>query len=82
MLRENNLMSFIIMERAIEGESHLMGNEGFLSDGIVVLGLRKNKGRIVRYIQVEKMRAVQHSMESHAFEVGLNGFTVLGPIFE
>jgi KaiC/GvpD/RAD55 family RecA-like ATPase len=82
MLREQNLMSFIIMERALDGESHLMGNEGFLSDGIVVLGLRRKQGRIIRYIQIEKMRATQHSMEVHALEIGLEGISVLGPVFD
>jgi len=82
MLRDLNLISFIIMERAIEGESHLLGNEGFLSDGIIVLGLKKKQGRIVRYFQVEKMRATYHSMEQHAIEVSNGGISVLGPIFE
>ncbi len=82
MLREYNLLSFIIMERAIDGESHLLGNEGFLSDGIIILGLRRIQGRIVRYVQVEKMRACQHSMEMHAFDVGNGEMRVLGPIFE
>lgn len=82
MLRKNNLISFIIMERAINGDSHLLGNEGFLSDGIIVLGLKRKQGRIVRYFQVEKMRAVAHSMEMHAMEVGSEGISVLGPIFE
>jgi KaiC/GvpD/RAD55 family RecA-like ATPase len=82
MLRKNNLISFIIMERAVDGDSHLLGNEGFLSDGIIVLGLKRKQGRIVRYFQVEKMRAVAHSMEMHAMEVGSEGISVLGPIFE
>ena len=70
------------MERAVDGESHLLGNEGFLSDGIIVMGLRRIQGRIIRYVQVEKMRACQHSMEMYAFEV-LNGdMRILGPIFE
>ena len=82
MLRNNNLISFIIMERALNGESHLLGNEGFLSDGIIVMGLKRKQGRILRYLQVEKMRAISHSMEMHALDVGDNGITVLGPIFE
>ena len=82
MLRQKNLVSFIIMERSLEGESHLMGNEGFLSDGIIVLGLKRIQGRIVRYFQVEKMRAISHSMEMHAIEIINGGIRVLGPIFE
>jgi len=82
MLRDHDLISFIIMERAISGESHLLGNEGFLSDGIIVMGLRRTRGRILRYIQVEKMRAIPHSMEMHAFEIKEGNIRVLGPIFE
>ena len=82
MLRDQNLMSFIIMERSLEGESHLLGNEGFLSDGIIVLGLRRSQGRIVRYLQVEKMRATPHSMEMHALDIVEGTLRVLGPVFE
>jgi KaiC/GvpD/RAD55 family RecA-like ATPase len=82
MLRTYNLISFIIMERAKEGESHLLGNEGFLSDGIIVLGLSRRQGKLIRFVQIEKMRAVHHSMEFHAFDVGSNGLTILGPLLE
>jgi len=80
MLRDNNLTAFIIMERSLSGESQLLGNEGFLADGIIMLGLDRQRGKLVRYLQVEKMRAVEHSMEKHAIEVGKNGITVLGPL--
>lgn len=82
VLRELNLISFILMERAVDGESHLMGNEGFLSDGIILLGLRRKQGRLTRYLQVEKMRATQHSMEQHALEVKDGELNILGPIFD
>jgi KaiC/GvpD/RAD55 family RecA-like ATPase len=82
MLRQYNLISFIIMERSKEGESHLLGNEGFLSDGIIVLGLTRRQGKLLRFIQVEKMRATQHSMEYYALEVGNGGISILGQIFE
>lgn len=81
-LRDQRLISLIIMERVAGGESDLMGNEGFLSDGIIYLGLRRKQGKLVRYLQVEKMRATRHSMEQHALEIGSNGIAVLGPIFE
>jgi len=82
MLRDNNLISLIVMERSLGGESQLLGNEGFLVDGIVMLGLDRSRGKLVRYLQVEKMRAVEHSMEKHAVEPRKGGLTVLGPIFE
>jgi KaiC/GvpD/RAD55 family RecA-like ATPase len=81
-LREKNLISFIVMERTITGDAQLLGNEGFLADGIIMLGLERNRGKLVRYLQVEKMRATSHSMEKHAIEVSTEGgITVLGPIF-
>jgi KaiC/GvpD/RAD55 family RecA-like ATPase len=80
MLRDNNLTAFIIMERSLSGESQLLGNEGFLADGIIMLGLDRQRGKLVRYLQVEKMRAAEHSMEKHAIEVTKNGMTVLGPL--
>ena len=82
MLRDNNLISLIVMERSLGGESQLLGNEGFLVDGIVMLGLDRSHGKLVRYLQVEKMRAVEHSMEKHAIEPQKGGLTVLGPIFD
>lgn len=82
MLRDNNLIALIVMERALGGDSQLLGNEGFLVDGIVMLGLDRSHGKLVRYLQVEKMRAVDHSMEKHAIEPGKGGLTVLGPIFD
>ncbi len=82
MLRDNNLISLVVMERSLGGDSQLLGNEGFLVDGIVMLGLDRSRGKLVRYLQVEKMRAVEHSMEKHAIEPRKGGLTVLGPIFE
>lgn len=82
MLRDNTLISLVVMERSIGGESQLLGNEGFLVDGIVLLGLERSRGKLVRFLQVEKMRACQHSMEKHSVEVGMDGIIVLGPIFD
>jgi len=78
-LRDFNLMSFIVMERPQGGPSDLLGNEVFLVDGIIELGLDRTRGKLVRYIQVDKMRACEHSMEKHTVEVGEGGLTILGP---
>ncbi len=82
MLRDNNLVSLVVMERSIGGESQLLGNEGFLVDGIIDLGLDRTRGKLVRYLRVEKMRACEHSMEKHAIVLGKGGMAVLGPVFE
>jgi KaiC/GvpD/RAD55 family RecA-like ATPase len=79
-LRDLNLVSFIVMERAPGSPSDLLGNEGFLVDGIIEMGLDRSKGKMVRYVRVEKMRACEHSMERHSVEVTqVGGLTVLGP---
>jgi KaiC/GvpD/RAD55 family RecA-like ATPase len=67
------------MERGPNTPSELLGDEGFLVDGIVELGLDRTRGKLVRYMRVEKMRACEHSMERHTLEVGESGLTVLGP---
>jgi KaiC/GvpD/RAD55 family RecA-like ATPase len=81
MLRDNNLIAFVIMERSLGSEAQLLGNEGFLVDGIIHLGLERSTGKMVRFLQVEKMRAVAHSMEKHAIVVNSDGgIAVLGPV--
>lgn len=82
LLRDMDLFSFVVMERSIGSEANLLGNEGFLVDGLIMLGIDRNRGKLTRFLQIEKMRACQHSMEKHALEVGENGLKVLGPIFE
>lgn len=78
-LRDQNLVSFIVMERNRGGPSDLLGNEGFLVDGIIELGLDRTRGKLARFIRVEKMRACKHSMEKHTLEVGDKGLVILGP---
>jgi len=82
LLNRENLISFVIMERDPEGSSELLGNEGFLADGIIFVGLEKNHGRISRFIQIEKMRASVHSMERYGIQIGDSGMEVLRPTFD
>ena len=82
MMRDYDLVSFVVMEREIGGHSQLLGNEGFLVDGIVNLGFDRSRGKLTRYLQVEKMRACEHSIEKHALEVRKGAIAVLGPIFD
>ncbi len=82
LLRDLDLYSFVVMERSLGGEANLLGNEGFLVDGVIMLGIDRNRGKLTRYLQIEKMRACKHSMEKHALDIGNNGLKVLGPIFE
>lgn len=82
LLRDLDLYSFVVMERSMGGDANLLGNEGFLVDGVIMLGIDRNRGKLTRYVQVEKMRSCKHSMEKHALEIGQNGMKILGPIFE
>ncbi|UCE36628.1 MAG: signal transduction protein [Thermoplasmata archaeon] len=80
-LRDYNLVAFMLMEKPLYGQPPFLGNEGFLVDGIINLGMERSTGKIVRFLQVEKMRAVSHSMEKHALVVGVDGgIAVLGPV--
>lgn len=81
-LRELNLYCFIVMERTPGSEANLLGDEGFLVDGLINLSIDRQQGKLTRYLQVEKMRACNHSMEKHALEIGDKGIKVLGPLFE
>ncbi len=80
-LRDLDLVSFIVVEDTLKGPSELLGNEGFLVDGIIELGMDRDRGKIARYVRVEKMRACKHSMEKHTLEVGKDGLAILGPTF-
>jgi KaiC/GvpD/RAD55 family RecA-like ATPase len=48
-------------------------------DGIIELGLDRTRGKLARFIRVEKMRSCKHSMEKHTVEVGDKGMSILGP---
>jgi KaiC/GvpD/RAD55 family RecA-like ATPase len=78
-LRDMDLISFIVMEKSAGDPSELLGNEGFLVDGIIELGFDRTREKLARYIRVEKMRACQHSMEKHTLEVGDENLNILGP---
>ncbi|MDP7641305.1 MAG: ATPase domain-containing protein, partial [Alphaproteobacteria bacterium] len=47
-LRSMNLNVFIITERQVGSHAELQGNEGFLVDGIINLGMDRRNGQLVR----------------------------------
>ena len=81
-LRSQDLHTFIITERQAGEHAELEGNEGFLADAILNLGLDRRNGQIVRTLQVEKMRHVRHSMEKQAMEATGGSISLLGPLFD
>ena len=80
--RGQNLHTFVITERQAGEHAELEGNEGFLADSILNLGLDRRNGQMVRTLQIEKMRHVRHSMEKQAMEVTGSGVSLLGPLFD
>jgi len=80
--RNQNLHTFVITERQKGEHAELEGNEGFLADSILNLGLDRRNGQIVRTMQIEKMRHIRHSMEKQAMEVTSSGLVLLGPLFD
>jgi len=81
-LRTQGLYTFIITERYSGQQAELEGNEGFLADAILNMGLDLRNGQIVRTLQVEKMRHIRHSMEKQAIQVGQTGLEIIGPLFD
>lgn len=79
-MRDLGLFTMLIMEGSVMEGRFYSGSEAFLSDGVVYLGMDSTKGKITRFVQVEKMRACEHSMERHAVEVNKGGLQVLGPL--
>lgn len=81
-LRSMNLNVFIITERNVGTNAELQGNEGFLADAVINLGMDQRNGKLIRTLQIEKMRHCRHAMEKMAIDVGPNGMVILGPLFD
>ena len=81
-LRSMNLNVLLITERNLGSHAELQGNEGFLADAVINMGMDHRNGKLVRTMQIEKMRHVRHAMEKQAVDVGPHGMVVLGPLFD
>ncbi len=81
-LRSMNLNVLLITERNLGSHAELQGNEGFLADAVINMGMDHRNGKLVRTMQIEKMRHVRHAMEKQAVDVGPHGLVVLGPLFD
>ena len=69
-LRSMNLNVLLITERNLGSHAELQGNEGFLADAVINMGMDHRNGKLVRTMQIEKMRHVRHAMEKQAVDVG------------
>ena len=82
-LRSMNLYTIIITERNLGNHAELQGNEGFLADAVINLGMDNRNGKLVRTMQIEKMRHVRHGMDKQAIEVvPSGGLGVIGTLFD
>lgn len=85
MLRDKNLTSFLILETS-STEKHVIVCEAerpeyFLADGIIEMGMVEVKANVKRYIQIRKMRGVNHSMDKHQIMVEKDGLHILGSVY-
>lgn len=84
-LRDEGLISFLIMESAQSGISGQISQfhqiEHYLADGTIELGMIEGKGGVKRYIQILKMRATKHAMEKHQLTIDENGISIRGPLY-
>lgn len=83
-LRRENITAFIILEKPdiIGGNQPCSGVEGYISDGVIELGMHLKDNTVNRYIRVRKMRAAKHSMEPWLLRVSESGLTIMqGMIF-
>ena len=69
------------MERNLGSHAELKAMKGS-ADAVINMGMDHRNGKLVRTMQIEKMRHVRHAMEKQAVDVGPNGLVVLGPLFD
>ena len=82
LLRDSGLTSFIIQETPTFNEGRGSIPESYMADGVIEVGALETPEAVTRYIQVRKMRAVEHSMRKHQLVVTRDGLEVLGPVYE
>ena len=82
LLRDSGLTSFIVQEIPTPIERHESIPESYMADGVIEVGTLETPEAVTRYLQVRKMRAVEHSMRKHQLVVTKDGLEVLGPVYE
>jgi KaiC/GvpD/RAD55 family RecA-like ATPase len=79
-LRERNLISLIIYEKFPGDEKYVL-RERFLADGIISLGIHREAGEAVRYLQALKYTQVEHSLKRRVIATGKDGISILGSVY-
>ena len=82
LLRDSGLTSLIIQETPIAGEGRMHIPESYMADGVIEVGVLETPEAVTRYLQVRKMRAMEHSMRKHQLVVTKDGLEVMGPVYE
>lgn len=54
----------------------------FLADGIIELGMQETQDDVVRYIEVVKLRGVNHNLKRFQVSYRKNQFQILGPTYQ
>jgi KaiC/GvpD/RAD55 family RecA-like ATPase len=78
-LRNSGLTSLVALET--DGQ-HVIVPEFFLADGAIEVGTVEVHDDVLRYIQIQKMRAAKHSMKKFQLVIEKNGLSVLEPIYK
>ena len=78
LLRDNNLVSFLIKESS-RGTLSNEDDENYLADGVIELGVRETMEGKKRFIEVIKMRQHDHSMKRFIIDIDENGLAIIGP---
>ena len=78
LLRDNNLVSFLIKETS-RGTLSNAEEENYLADGVIELGVRETMEGKKRFIEVLKMRQNEHSMKRFIIDIDDQGLAIIGP---
>jgi KaiC/GvpD/RAD55 family RecA-like ATPase len=78
LLKDNDLISFLIKERSRGPLSH-EDDENYLADGVIEMGVRETLEGKKRYIEVLKMRQNEHSMKRFIIDIEDGGLAIIGP---
>jgi KaiC/GvpD/RAD55 family RecA-like ATPase len=80
-LRDMELTAFFVQETTPElGRGY--SPESYMVDGLIQLGTIEKPEDVIRFIQVKKMRATEHSMRKYRLVVTKDGLEVMGPVYE
>lgn len=78
MFRRYGLTTFLILESSVNPSQETYYGEYFLADGVIKLDRLEAGDDVYTYIQVEKMRGMNHSRKKYQLNVGVKGLVIKG----